>query len=335
MTTYTEIKDSQEPALKFLQKLGWQYISPDETVVERGGILSNVILESVLEKQLDKNNSFEYKGSEYKFSKGSVHNAIYAIKNVPDEGLLKTSEKIFDLINLGRSFEEHIQGDKKSFSIQYIDWETPENNVFHITDEFIVDGVNDTRRPDLVLFINGIPFVVIENKRRDKNASIEESISQFIRNQKKEEGIPKLFQFSQLLLAVQPNEVKYGITDTPAKFWSYWKEQTDVEGEVQQIINTTVNGSKAESRLPTEQDRMLYCLCRPERVIELAYKFTLFDAGIKKVGRYQQYFAVNNSVERVQGFNEEGQRKGGVIWHTQGSGKSLTMVMLAKSIMLN
>jgi len=335
MTTYTEIKDSQEPALKFLQKLGWQYISPDETVVERGGILSNVILESVLEKQLDKINSFEYKGSEYKFSKGSVHNAIYAIKNVPDEGLLKTSEKIFDLINLGRSFEEHIQGDKKSFSIQYIDWETPENNVFHITDELIVDGVNDTRRPDLVLFINGIPFVVIENKRRDKNASIEESISQFIRNQKKEEGIPKLFQFSQLLLAVQPNEVKYGTTDTPAKFWSYWKEQTDVEGEVQQIINTTVNGSKAESRLPTEQDRMLYCLCRPERVIELAYKFTLFDAGIKKVGRYQQYFAVNNSVERVQGFNEEGQRKGGVIWHTQGSGKSLTMVMLAKSIMLN
>lgn len=335
MTTYTEIQDSQLPALVLLQKLGWKYISPEETEKQRDGILSNVILENILEEQLEHINTFEYKGSTYNFSQGSIHDAIYTLKNIPDEGLVKSSERVFDLLSLGKSFEEHIQGDKKSFTMRYIDWENLENNAFHVTDEYVVEGITTPRRPDLVLFINGIPFCVIENKRRDKNQSIDEAISQFIRNQKKEEGIPKLFHYTQLLLAVQPNEVKYGTTDTPLKFWSFWKEKTDVESEVHQLISSAVEGQPKEDRLPTEQDRMIYALCRPNRLLELAHKFTVYDGGVKKVARYQQYFAVKNTVERVQQFNEEGQRKGGVIWHTQGSGKSLTMVMLAKSIILN
>ncbi|MEX1002934.1 MAG: type I restriction endonuclease subunit R [Crocinitomicaceae bacterium] len=335
MSNYTEIKDSQEPALVLLQKLGWQYISPEQTIAERDGILSNVVLENILEQQLHKINSYEYKGSVYKFSQGNVHDAIYTLKNLPDEGLVKTSEKIFDLINLGKSFEENVHGDKKSFSIQYIDWVNFKNNVFHVTEEFVVQGLTETRRPDLVLFINGIPFVVIENKRRDKKDSTKEAISQMVRNQKKEDGIPKLFQFSQLLVAAQPNEVMYGTTNTPAKFWSLWKEQSDIETEVHYILRTPINGQKGEDRLPTEQDRILYCLCRPERVLELTYKFLVFDGKVKKVARYQQYFAVQNALNRVSEFDEEEKRKGGVIWHTQGSGKSLTMVMLAKSIILD
>lgn len=334
MATYQEIEDSQQPALRLLQKFGWNYISPDQTEAERGGILSNVILEQVLEKQLRKINRFEYKGREYDFSDGSISAAIHSIKNIPDEGLVRTSMRAYDLLTLGRSFEETIQGDKKSFTINYIDWKNPANNVYHITDEFKVDGVNGEKRPDLVLFVNGIPLVVLENKRRDKNFSIEESISQHIRNQKKEDGIPRLFHYTQLLLAVQPNEVKYGTTDTAAKFWAYWHEQSNIENEVKKVIQANINEQPSESRLPTEQDRILYCLCHPERLIELSYKFVLFDAGEKKVTRYQQYFAVKNTLNRIHEFNSEGQRKGGVIWHTQGSGKSLTMVMLAKSIAL-
>lgn len=335
MTSYTEIKDSQEPALVLLQKLGWEYISHEQTITERSEILSNVVLENILEQQLHKINSYEYKGSSYKFSQGNVHDAIYTLKNLPDEGLVKTSERLFDLINLGKSFEENVHGDKKSFSMQYIDWINIENNVFHVTDEFVVQGLTETRRPDLVLFINGIPFVVIENKRRDKKGSTKEAISQFIRNQKKEDGIPKLFHFSQLLIAAQPDEVMYGTTNTPDKFWGLWKEQTDIENEVRALLMSTANGQRSEDRLPTEQDRMLYCLCRPERVLELVYKFLVFDGKVKKVARYQQYFAVQNALNRVSEFDEEEKRKGGVIWHTQGSGKSLTMVMLAKSIILD
>lgn len=332
--SYKEASDSQTPALNLLRKLGWTYISPEETVRERGGILSNVILEEILTQQLKKINEFEYKGGKYKFSDGNIHSAIHFLKNVPDEGLLRTSEKIYDLLTLGKSYEESVQSDKKSFTIKFIDWENFGNNVFHITDEFEVVGLSKPRRPDLVLFVNGIPFAVLENKRRDKNESIDEAVSQHIRNQGKEEGIPRLFHFAQLLLAVQPNEVKYSVIDNKPRFWSNWHEESNVENDVTTVIRSSANGVDSETRLPTEQDRVLFCLCRPERLMEFSYKFILYDAGEKKVTRYQQYFTVKNTLERIKEFTNEGSRKGGVIWHTQGSGKSLTMVMLAKCIAL-
>jgi len=135
MTNYTEWADSQKPALDFLDKLGWQYISPEQTGQERGYIVSNVILEEVLQMQLQKINAFEYKGKEYKFSQSSIQSAINALKNVSDEGLVKTNEHIYDLLTLGKSFTESIQGDQKAFTLRYIDWENMSNNVFHVTDE--------------------------------------------------------------------------------------------------------------------------------------------------------------------------------------------------------
>jgi type I restriction enzyme R subunit len=298
---YSEYTDSQLPALEFLQALGWKYISPEETVSARGEILSNVILEDILTERLQKINSFEYKGENYKFSKNSISAAINALRNISDEGLVVTNEKVYDLLTLGKSFTESIDGDMKAFSLRYIDWQNPKNNVYHITQEFVVDGGRDKRRPDLVLFVNGIPFVVIENKRRDKNESIDEAISQNIRNQKSEEGIPRLFHYAQLLLAVHPNEVKYGATGTPAKFWAVWKE--DVDKEVTKLLG--------ESRLPTAQDRGLYSLCKPDRLMDIVYKYIVFDGPDKKICRYQQYFAVQDTIERVTKFDKNGNRKGG------------------------
>ncbi|MCE7864279.1 MAG: type I restriction endonuclease subunit R [Bacteroidetes bacterium CHB5] len=332
MSGYTEWTDSQKPALTLLKKLGWQYISPEQTEKERGDILSNVILEHVLEEQLQEINAFEYKGKEYKFSQSSIQAAINALKNVPDEGLVQTNEKIYDLLTLGKSFTENIQGDQKAFTLKYIDWANPENNVYHVTDEFVVDGTKKQCRPDLVLFVNGIPFAVLENKRRDKNQSIDEAISQHIRNQKKDVGIPRLFHFAQLLLAVQPNQVKYAVTGTRAKFWSVWKEEN--EKEAQKIIKSKSQGEDAENRLPTEQDRSIVALCEPNRLMDLIYKFIVYDGAEKKIARYQQFFAVQESLRRIKQTDADGNRKGGVIWHTQGSGKSLTMVMLSKAIAL-
>jgi type I restriction enzyme R subunit len=311
--SYSELNDSQSPALLVLRKMGWQHITKDEALQQRHGIRSNVILEDILEQQLKALNSFTYRGNNYKFSEGNIHAAIHAIKNIPDEGLVRTSEKVYDLITLGKSFEETIQGDRKSFTIKYIDWENPKNNVYHIADEFAVEGLNETRRPDLVLFINGIPFAVIENKRRDRNGSIDEAISQHQRNQSKENGIPKLYHYAHLLLAVHPNEVKYTAIDTKPKFWSVWEEQTDVEDKVQNIIKKPVPGTKegVEDRLPTFQDKMLYCLCRKERLIELVYKFIVYDDRKKKICRYQQYFTVMNALQRIKEFTKDGQRRGG------------------------
>lgn len=330
---YNEFKDSQLPAINLLRKLDYVWLDEDENVKQREGILSNVILEDILFKQLKKINSFEFKGKTFNFSAGNIRAAVNALKNVPDEGLVKTNEKIYGLITLGKSYTENIYGDQKSFTIKYIDWDNIDNNVFHITEEFVVEGPKETRRPDIVLFVNGIPFVVIENKRRDKNLSIDEGISQHLRNQKEGDGIPRLYHYAQLLLSVQPNEVKYAVTGTEAKFWSFWKEKVD--GNVEKIIKKKVNDVEAEDRLPTSQDCSLYSLCKPERLMEFVYKYIVFDGPIKKIARYQQYFAVQESLRRVRQYERDSKRRGGVIWHTQGSGKSLTMVMLSKALALD
>ena len=330
---YKEYNDSQKPALDLLQKIGWQYLSPEQVLEARGGMYTNVILDTILAQQLSKINAFDYKGESYKFSTGSIQGAINALKNVPNEGLVQTNERVYDLITLGKSFNETVQGDRKAYTVNYIDWKNPENNVFHVSEEFEVEGGKGKRRPDLVLFVNGIPFVVIENKRRDKNDSIDEAISQNIKNQKEKEGIPKLFYYAQLVLAVHPNEVKYGATGTPAKFWSVWKE--DVEKEVIKLLKKKTKHTAAEDRFVTEQDKGLYALCNPNRLLDLTYKYIVFDGPDKKICRYQQYFAVQDTIQRIKSRNKEGNRQGGVIWHTTGSGKSLTMVMLSKALALD
>tara|TARA_Y100000588_G_scaffold331812_1_gene369673 strand:- start:3863 stop:6919 length:3057 start_codon:yes stop_codon:yes gene_type:complete len=310
----------------------WQYLSKEEVLGARDGMYSNVILDKILGEQLSKINSFEYKGENYPFSTGSIQGAINALKNVPNEGLVQTNERVYDLLTLGKSFNETVQGDRKAYTVKYIDWENPQNNSFHVCEEFEVEGVAGKKRPDVVLFVNGIPFVIIENKRRDKNDSLEEAISQHIRNQKEKEGIPKLFYYAQLLLAVHPNEVKYGATGTPAKFWSVWKE--DNQKEIGKLLRKKTNNTEAEDRLITEQDKGLYALCEPLRLLELVYKYIVFDGPDKKICRYQQYFAVQETIARVKQRNKDGNREGGVIWHTTGSGKSLTMVMLSKALAL-
>jgi type I restriction enzyme R subunit len=333
MINYSEYNDSQKPAINLLRKLGWQYIAPEETISQRNGLLSNVILEDILAERLSAINSFEYKNKEYPFSNSNIQSAINALKNVPEESLVKTNENIHDLLTLGKSFNETIQGDRKAYTLKYIDWENPDNNVYHITDEFVVEGVKEKKRPDIVLFINGIPFVVIENKRRDKNASLTEAISQHIRNQKREKGIPKLFHYAKILLAVQPNEVKYGAVGTAEKFWAVWKE--DNETATQKIINSANFKTAKEDLQVTAQDKALVSLCSIDRVLEFVYKYIVYDGPDIKVPRYQQYFAVLNTIERVKEIDKTNTRKGGVIWHTTGSGKSLTMVMISKALALD
>ena len=220
---YDEFTDSQIPAINLIQKMGYSWINQEECIQKRGNILSNVILEEILFTQLKEINSFEFKGERFHFSESNIWAAINALKNIQDEGLVKTNEKVYDLLTLGKSFMENIYGDQKSFTVKYIDWENIDKNIFHVTEEFVVEGPKESRRPDIVLFVNGIPFVVIENKRRDKNFSIGEGISQHIRNQTKSEGTPRLFHYAQILLSVLPNEVKYAVTGTGAKFWSVWK----------------------------------------------------------------------------------------------------------------
>jgi type I restriction enzyme R subunit len=360
---------SQIPALQLLMNLGFEYLTPEQALAERGGRPGNVLLEGVLSRQLKAINRIQYKGREFLFSEENIQSAIQRLKSVKYDGLQKTNEAVYDLLTLGTALEQTIEGDSKSFNLRYADWQNWQRNVFHVTAEFSVERSrsNETARPDIVLFVNGIPMAVIECKA--PSVEVEQAISQCIRNQQ-DEYLPKLFTHVQLVMGINKNATRYATAGTPAKFWGVWQELRDKEADVGVTVNRPLgmrnedalfSGDFARARKffdaleeqgerqVTEQDKVLHSMCRPERLIELIYKFIVVDGGIKKIARYQQYFVIKATLERVKqmepsithGPSPSGRgevqmrRNGGIIWHTQGSGKSLTMVMLARGLALD
>lgn len=323
---YLEINASQRPALALFEAMGYTYISPADCDKQRGSRY-HVLLRDILRGQLRRLNRYVYAGTENEFSAANIERAMEDLDEPLTDGLVRTSEKIYDALLLGKSYPETV-GDGKmlSFNLRYIDWDNPQNNVFHVTEEFAVDSQDrqHNARPDIVLFINGIPFAVIECKA--PHIPVEEAVGQMIRNQQAA-YIPQLFKFAQLVVATNKNAVKYATAGTPKKFWSVWKEQDD------EWLQTRLK-ALVPDRMPTEQDRNIVSLFSPERVYELIRYFILFDANVKKVCRYQQFFAVREIMKTIAENDEHGNRQSGVIWHTQGSGKSLSMVMLAKYILM-
>jgi len=355
---YLEDLSSLLPAVGLLNQLGYRYLTPSENLALRGGRTSKLILESVLREQLRKFNAITFKGQQYAFSDSNIQKAVQALTDIPFDSLMNTSEQVYDLLTLGKSLEQTIDSYTKSFSLHYIDWKHPENNVYHVCDEFILERRNSkqTRRPDMVLFVNGIPLAVIECKRPDLKGAAIEGISQHLRNQRTDE-IPELFTYAQILLSVSQNQALYGTTGTPAKFWAIWKEEDHdtQEKHLHELVNQPLGADfktrlfaerdeyqrrsmetawQAGQRLPSPQDKAIHSLLRPERLLELIYQYIVFDNKEKKICRYQQYFAVGATLARVTQRKGDTQRPGGVIWHTTGSGKSLTMVMLAKALVL-
>lgn len=360
--SFKEDHISQLPALKMLINLGYTYLHPEETLKYRNGKFSNVLLEPILRAQLKKINTINVSSSRNTaFSDSKIESGILALKQVSmAEGYISASEKIYELLTLGKALEQSIDGDKKSFTLQYIDWKNPENNVYHVTEEFEVarTGSKETYRPDLVLFVNGIPLSVIECKRPDIKKPIAQAISQHLRNQQ-EDGIRSLYVYAQSLLSISTDLGRYATLGTPEKFWAHWEEKFESKAEedhvnekIYRLKNQQLSPeARAEifkdrpevadffhkldenSVLPAPQDFYLFGLCSPERLLDFVFNFVVYDNGEKKIARYQQFFAIKKAMRQVQQI-EGGKRKGGVIWHTQGSGKSLTMVMLAEAILL-
>ncbi len=362
--SFKEDHISQIPALQMLQNLGYTYLSPAEADKLRGGKTSNVLLEDILRKQLKEINS-EKRISSTKstyISDANIENGIRALKEMPmNEGYIAACETAYNLITLGKTFEQSFDGDKKSITLQYIDWKNLENNVFHVTEEYAVmrSTSKEHYRPDLVLFVNGIPLCVIECKRPDMKKPLSQAISQQLRSQQ-EDGIRSLYVYAQVLLSISCNEALYATNATSEKFWSKWEEkfittqeENDYKNNLLEIKNQPLpveqkeklfserfryvreyfDALEKENILPTVQDEYLFGLCRPERLMDIIFHFIVFDSGEKKIARYQQFFAIKKTMQRIIQI-ESGRRRGGVIWHTQGSGKSLTMVMLAQAIAL-
>ena len=218
--------------------------------------------------------------------------------------LYDANREIYGLLRYGVKVRPDVG--EQNVTVWLIDWKNPGNNDFGIAEEVTVRGEN-TKRPDLVLYVNGIALGVLELKR--STVSVAEGIRQNLDSQKKE-FIEPFFSTVQLVMAGNDTEgLRYGVIETSEKYWLHWKE--------------------AEAH-PDAGDNPLFRelsqLCGKERLLEIIHDFVVFDAGVKKICRHNQYFGVKAAQARVK------RREGGIIWHTQGSGKSLTMVWLAKWI---
>ena len=359
----SEVMASQAPALQLLLAMGWQYLSPAKARQLRGPRLLNVVLDDVLRDALKRINRIHTTTGEHLFSEENLSTAMQRLKSVPYSGLLRTNEAVYDLLTLGTTLEQTIDGDSRGRSLRFIDWQHPLDNSFHVSPELVVQRSRsqNTIRCDLVLFVNGIPLAVIECKA--PSVDVGQAVAQLIGYQGESQA-PHLFVMAQVLLAVNGQHARVGTVGSPAKFWSSWREdandaaiaamlaqplprevQADLFELVQRLSGARAQPGVAEdiatywvTRSVTEQDRTLAAVLSPQRLLALVFHYTVFDGGIRKVARYQQVRAIDRIMERIQHWETTPtgaqRRSGGVVWHTQGSGKSLTMVMLARRLAL-
>ena len=324
-TIFNERPECQNRVIAFFQKMGYEYVSRSEAEQKRGS-LSKVIFTDELIRFLNKQ-TYKYKNFELNFSGESIQRAITSLDASLLQGLAMASKEIYNLLTLGISVEENVVIDqdvpvRQSFDLSYIDFEHPANNIWQVTEEFSVERTNGQyARPDVVIMVNGIPLAVIECKK--SSIDVKEGVLQNVRNMSPD-YIPHLFKFAQLVIAMNPNKVVYGTCGTSADYFVEWRED-DIEWQENICKNCSPDGNIIE------QDRAITSLLEKKRFLTLIHDYILYDSNIKKICRHQQFFAVENAIKRING-EDDTQNTGGVIWHTQGSGKSLTMVMLVKKI---
>lgn len=251
---------------------------------------------------------FDYLMSTKKWSGDEAKRAIAILEKeayCTPQNMQEKNEKVYSLLRYGVNVSPDV-GTKK-ITVNLIDWEHPDKNQFYIAEEVTINSSTPdsfTKRPDLVIYVNGIALAVMELKR--SKVSVHDGIRQTIGNQQ-ENFIRPFFSTVQLLFAGNDSQgLYYGVIDTPEKFWLRWKEP--------------------DASIPNELDRSVTQWFNKKRLLEMIHDFLVFDAGVKKVCRPNQYFAVKAAQPRCE------KKEGGVIWEAQGSGKSLIMVWLAEWI---
>ena len=326
-TIFNERPECQDRLIQFLINMGYEYVSRSEAESKRKNF-NTVLFEDELIRFLRKQ-TYKYNKNELLFSGESITRAVNALDTSLLQGLSMASKEIYNLLTLGISLEESIAIDKdmpgkQSFDLHYVDFEHPANNIWQVTEEFSVQRPNGSyARPDVVLMVNGIPFVVIECKK--SSVDVKEGVTQNVRNMMPD-YIPQLFKFTQMVIAMNPQKVVYGTGGTSADYFVEWRED-DNEWQNEVCHKCSPDGEILE------QDKITASLLDKKRLLDLVQNFILYDSNIKKIARHQQYFAINKSIDRINGTDSK-DCTGGVIWHTQGSGKSLTMVMLVKKIQI-
>lgn len=349
------------PALHTLINLGWRYLNAADCQSLRGGT-REVLLKPRLIEVLQ-SRRFYYKGESYPLSPSAIDQIIRELSALPlGEGLLIANERLYSKLAFGITVTEFMpDGKRHQPTIPIIDWADPAANLWDVTEECEVLSAHGThhRTPDIVAYVNGLPLVVLEAKRPESGHNgkqmVAEGVSQHLRNQRQDE-IPQLFGYAQLLLSISQTEGRYGTTLTAGKFWARWREEEFDETQLTTIKNRGLPAEVqaylfsdkpakvrsyfqscwSQQMLPNDQDRLLVGLMTPTRLLEFLRGFVLFDRKVGKlVARYQQFFGIRALLTRIRQIRPDGGREGGVLWHTTGSGKSFTMVFLTKALLLD
>lgn len=348
-----ELEDVEKPFVAQLQALGWQHIEgsiDDPSITNRTGF-AEVIQESVLREQLRALN-LGPDGTPW-LDEARLAEAVSAITRLGTHKLMEANEKATSLLIRGLTVDGLPGWDGgRGQNLRYIDWDTPANNRFTVIDQYRVDcppGFNSAKAfivPDLVLLVNGIPLVVVECKSPSIPEPLAEAVDQLRRysNQRKaafevddNEGNEPLFATNQLLVATSFDEARVGCIGAAFEHYAQWKTVVGPDGSGSEIEVAQALGKAALS----EQERLIAGLLAPHTLLDVVQNFMLvMQAGgqtIKTVCRYQQYRAVNRAIVRLKSGKTrlqhgENDQRGGIIWHTQGSGKSLTMVFLVRKM---
>lgn len=348
------------PALHLLANLGWHFLTTAQALALRGSTREVLLKHRLIE--VLQTRRYEYKGEWYPLSPGGIDQIVREISSISmAEGLLPANERLYARLALGITVTEFMpDGKKHQPTIAVMDWTDVTANRWDVTEEVQVLSAQGThhRTPDVVCYVNGIPLALIEAKRPEGShaakAMVDEGVSQHLRNQRPDE-IPQMFAYAQLLLAISQTEGRYGTTGTAAKFWARWREEEFDEAHFNSLKNKPLAATAraalfegkpaalaayfdalwAQPMQATDQDRLLVSLLTPARLLEFLRGYVLFDRKVGKiVARYQQFFGIRALVERIRQKRPDGGREGGVVWHTTGSGKSFTMVLLTRALLL-
>ena len=350
-----ELEDVEKPFVVQLQGLGWTPVegSLDDPALTERKSFAEVLQESVLRERL---RAINLRDGQPWLDEERLDEAVAAITRLGAAKLMEANQKATELLLKGITVDGLPGWDGgRGQTIQYIDWDTPTNNRFTVINQYRVDcppGYDSGKKfivPDLVLLVNGIPLVVVECKSPSIPEPLAEAVDQLRRysNQRKvafeveeNEGNEALFASVQLLIATSYDEARVGCIGAGFAHFAQWKTVVGPDG------NGSEQGVAAAlgKAMLSEQERLVAGMLAPAHLLDLMRHFMLFmqvgGQTIKTVCRYQQYRAVNHAIARLKrgqtrAEHGESDQRGGIIWHTQGSGKSLTMVFLVRKMRTN
>lgn len=318
MPDQKEILEVEEPAVEVLTRnLGWTEIDSQDAN-EMREFLKQPILTSIFLKAIKRINSW--------ISEENAQRVVRNVISLQAASVLEANEKIHSMLERGTTVTQDL-GDGlglKSRDVSLIDYERLENNQFHVVRQYQLRHYQDII-PDITLFINGLPIVVIECKSPYIRNPMGEGMKRLFRYQEMEDrfknlGSPQLFHTAQIVVSTFKDKTKYATNLTPARHWSEWKDPYPL---------TIDDVAKKLGRIPSPQDIFLFGVCSKENLLDLIRNFVVFEREkggvVKKLAKYPQFRSVNKIIKRVTAKD----RKGGVIWHWQGSGKSLSMLWAA------